>query len=579
MNTKKYIYRTLALVALSLSGFGLTSCDSFLEITPMNTVVLENFWTKRSDAISSLMGCYESLQSDDNINRMGMWGEIRSDNIKMGTGISYELEEILKENILSTNTICKWGSFYQTINRCNTFCHYAPVVEGIDPNYTETEMKANIAEAVAIRSLCYFYLARTFRDVPFTRQASISDEQEYRVPATPFNDVLDSLIVDLESVKDDAVRRYYDYENVDEYHNSARVTRYFIYALLADIYLWKGNYDKCIEYGQLIVDYKQQQYKDLVSRYGNDTKNHIKMFGDFPLITEYVGDANPLGNAYREIFGESSSHEFKYRTTHGNSFESIFELSFRNRDNKYVFDNFCTSASSYAIGRLRTCEEFCGGLPSDDGKLFKKTDCRAYESIDCRDINTHGIRKYVMDDITGMDRSKSISKIDDVKASKRTDKHANWIVYRLTDVMLMMAEAYAEKGDVEKAFNICNVVNSRANYKDVADDYTGGSLDKAEYATQETVTNLVFEERHRELIFEGKRWYDLVRYSLRTGNTKKLASEATLKQIVDASSVRIRLSDMNMIFLPYFRDELKVNPYLKQNPAYNKGIDDDMKTN
>jgi hypothetical protein len=60
----------------------LTSCSDFLDVLPLNDVVLENYWTKKSDVTSVLMGGYESLQADGAVKRMGLWGEVRSDNIK-----------------------------------------------------------------------------------------------------------------------------------------------------------------------------------------------------------------------------------------------------------------------------------------------------------------------------------------------------------------------------------------------------------------------------------------------------------------------------------------------------------------
>ena len=37
--------------------------------------------------------------------------------------------------------------------------------------------------------------------------------------------------------------------------------------------------------------------------------------------------------------------------------------------------------------------------------------------------------------------------------------------------------------------------------------------------------------------------------------------------------IKIKLSDPNYIYFPYLKKELKVNPLLKQNPAFNKGED------
>ena len=90
---------------------------------------------------------------------------------------------------------------------------------------------------------------------------------------------------------------------------------------------------------------------------------------------------------------------------------------------------------------------------------------------------------------------------------------------------------------------------------------------------------LVLEERHRELMFEGKRWYDLIRYARRSGSTRDLAKTVTKKQLTNTSGIQIRLADFNALYLPYYRNELKVNPYLKQNPAYFTGDDADLSKN
>ena len=248
MNTKSIKQYILAGMLGCSTAVLTTSCNDFLDILPMNDVVLENFWTEKADVNSVVNSCYEALQESAVQERMGVWGELRSDNVIVGSNVPNNINEILKENLLETNEICDWSKFYTVINRCNIVCHYAPKVAAIDPNYTEDELRANIAEVSTLRALCYFYLIRAFRDVPYTTEPSIDDAQNYVLPATPFDAVLDSLIENLETVKDDAVRRYYRDDSPSAYQNSSRVTRWFTYTLLADLYLWKGEYDKAIAF-------------------------------------------------------------------------------------------------------------------------------------------------------------------------------------------------------------------------------------------------------------------------------------------------------------------------------------------
>ena len=558
---KPVLHGILSVIALGGASAGLlSSCSDFLDITPLNKVVLENFWTQKSEVNAVLMGCYESLESEESIIRMGVWGEMRSENILQGASIGNEYNEILNENILPTNSLTKWNVMYQTINRCNTVCHYAPMVQKKDPNYTVNELNANIAEASFIRDLCYFYLIRTFRDVPLSFEPTIDDTKEFQIPATPMNAALDSLIKDLESVKDYAVKRYVDDSKMSNaqaasqaYENSSRVTRVAIYALLADLNLWRGNYDETIKYCDLIIDFKKNQYKEKIAQIGDLTD--MQEFAGIPLILEAPAGSVTCGNAYNEIFGT------------GNSFESIFELYFRNNQqvkNKYVNEFF----GKDRLGSISGLSRYCKDAATGNSDLFTKNDCRVYATSQ-KSNSRYAITKYVNSSV-----SMDIKNVTDEKSLKLTTsrgnaEYANWIIYRLTDVMLMKAEACILKGEAEyeTAFTLINAVNKRAhNYttsaaKDtlVFDDYR---------TSQEKMEQLLLDERNRELMFEGKRWYDLVRIAVRDGNNQHLVSEATKKYQDKVNALKIKLADPNIIFFPYNKDELKVNPFLKQNSAY-----------
>ena len=107
--------------------FTLSGCSDYLEILPLNEVVLENYWTKKDDVTSVLSGCYESLASEGCLDRMNVWGELRSENLVRGSATDRDNKylEVLKENILPTNDLTKWEDLYKTINRCNTVLAYS----------------------------------------------------------------------------------------------------------------------------------------------------------------------------------------------------------------------------------------------------------------------------------------------------------------------------------------------------------------------------------------------------------------------------------------------------------------------
>ena len=567
-----YIYNKVkeslrTVLFLSVGSILLASCGDFLDIQPMNSTVLENYWKEKADVTGTVNGCYEALASEDVLTRFGIWGELRSENIVAGTDVPNNINELLKENLLQTNDLCNWSSIYKVINRCNIVCHYAPEVESLDPNYTANELKATIAEMKTIRALCYFYLIRTFRDVPYVTEPSIDDNQVYVVPATKFDDVLDLLIADLESVKDDAQNRYSleKVQNKSIYvpkENNSRITRWTVYALLADLYLWKGDWDNVVKYCDLVITHKAQQYKELLTM---DQITDMDLFDGVPLILEATkGEKNVGGHAYTAIFGE------------GNSFESLFELYYTGSDkqnNNWVTGYYYRNRES-PVGRLRAAECLAEGFDTDQNQVWlSQKDCRFYEAMENQGTS-YSITKYPR-----LSANFSLAQTGNVRVSgeRRSSANSNWIFYRLSDVMLMKAEALIQRSEEDwpEAFKLINNVYKRAN--NIAPETTSGSLVYETYSTsKEKMEDLLFAERHREFLFEGKRWYDLVRMSRRDGNTDRLVSYAIRKYRQDINVIKIKLTDPNYIYFPYAKSELKVNPLLKQNPAFDKGEDGNL---
>ena len=113
---------------------------------------------------------------------------------------------------------------------------------------------------------------------------------------------------------------------------------------------------------------------------------------------------------------------------------------------------------------------------------------------------------------------------------------------------------------MEKAFGLVSAVYHRANLQ-------GDDLVKKDYTTQDAMRELVLLERHRELMFEGKRWFDLVRKARREGSNDAMLDLATRK-FTNPGLVKSKWIKPDMLYLPIHEDELKVNTKLVQNPEY-----------
>lgn len=565
---KKTFYHIIC--AASLLG-GLTACEDFFDVKPQDVILFDDFWNEKTDVDAIVAGIYSGMQSEGMISRMMVWGEFRSDNINVGGNIdkNLDLEKIFKEDIKATNSYTTWSEFYNIINRCNTVIQYAPGVAERDPSYTESELRATIAEVSALRDLCYFYLIRTFRDVPYTTQAFIEDSQRMDLPATPFNDVLDSLITDLENIKGDAIKRYPETKPL---YQTGRITQDAIHAMLCEMYLWKKDYINSIHYADLVIQSKLNQEEEAKNNSNSMQLQEENIFNGYPLIKGESGFGtgyNTYGNAYNNIFGE------------GNSKEAIFELTFMKGEDNMLSNGAVNSlySNGKVIAGFAAPSDFIGqDISASSFRVYNnKYDARSYENIYSMGsgyVIAKFARVSVRIDVTN---NPFITMFGGLYPENKNK--SNWIIYRLTDIMLLKAEALVQtmtENTEDKAWNdsirreaftLVNAVNKRSMCQSPLKD----TLVYKDYNTKTTIKDLVLLERQRELMFEGKRWYDLVRHSICDGNTQTLRSKALQKYSSNTSAIESKLTKMDAIFWPYNYDELRVNKNLKQNPAFPSG--------
>lgn len=580
---KKYFISIICCLSLA-------SCGDFLEVEPQEIITEDKFWNEEDDVQSVITSCYADMAGYEFISRMLVWGEFRSENITMfGNNIEKDinLERILKENITANNGYTSWTVFYSIINRCNVVIERAPKVAENDPSYTKSEMQAHVAEATALRSLCYFYLIRTFRDVPYSTTPYVDDDQVVAVAPTKFDEVLGYLITSLEAVKNDAVSKYPNASSMGQYYNTARITKWAIYAMLSEMYLWQQDYDNCIRYADLVIAEKKRQAEE------EDASADFSATNGFPLLpSKYETSNNLYGNAFNQIF------------VSGNSLESIFEINYNKNSGQNGASNepvgnfygYFTAGAVPVSAWVKASDYVAKDVQLASPKVFNnKFDGRAYENIY---YNTGGdplyINKYTSGgtvQLIGWTSTKkhftdgfwssAYSSYRDKNDSKIIHplNKSNMIVYRLSDIMLMKAEALALKmSDNEdlsesdeqlraEVFLLANAVNKRSLHQQTPVD----TLKYANFQSKNRLIDLVYDERERELMFEGKRYYDLVRRAMRENDTKYLRGKVKLKSSDNASVIESQYQKMARIFWPYNLEETKLNPLLGQNEAFGSG--------
>jgi len=117
----------------------------------------------------------------------------------------------------------------------------APDVLKQDPSFTKEALNGYLSEALGIRALMYFYLVRTFGDVPLKLDATLNDEVNLSIPKSKAGDILNQIVSDLKHAEEMSVKSYLTNQDT-----KGRITQYAVNAMQADVYLWREQYDSCV---------------------------------------------------------------------------------------------------------------------------------------------------------------------------------------------------------------------------------------------------------------------------------------------------------------------------------------------
>ncbi len=297
MKLRHYIIKVFCLLLVIVPT---VSCKKFLDLKPQDGIIRQNFWKTKEQAQAAVTGIYASLLgapvNDKPLSEyFFLWGELRADMLSVfpGGGITNEEIDFMNVNILSSNSITNWRSVYRTINYCNTVIDFAPEVLLNDKTFSQEALNLALAEAKTIRALMYFYLVRTFRDVPLKLKATSADDQLEQLPKNTAAEVLTQIVADLNE-SENALPLTYNNQATDK----GRVTRYTLNAIQADVALWMEKYPEAIVACDKIIASGR--------------------FGLVPKSSNWFNTVFVNGNSNESIF------EFQYDRQKLNSFYNIF---------------------------------------------------------------------------------------------------------------------------------------------------------------------------------------------------------------------------------------------------------------
>lgn len=668
MKANKNIIKSALL--LTFAAAATTSCQDWLTVYPQSQVVEEQFWEDKNDLEGVRYAAYANMTGS--LDKIILWGELRSDNnslwpteimsdnnfINTTTNYKNMMDGHLERD--STNSYFDWARFYTTINLCNKVLQHGQEVLNRDKQFTPSEWRQMRAEMIGLRALNYFYLLRSFKDIPYTTQVINNDTEVRDFPATNQLVVLDSLIADVEAIKGQARNRFeYSGNFTAKQETKSKITNAAIYALLSDMYLWRASLNQgrglntkkvfIAQKGDSVTQTVESDYQSCITYADEAMKNLSEQLqnqssGSFFFTNEMISYGLPYVNLYKNDFTPFMRSSSPLLPAHmlifslGSSDETIFELSFNiydSRKNDLINAYWGMDNNHYFSTVDNQLDDAYG-----NGSATKYNDARMWFNS-WKDVTTSTTSlaanccfkwNSVVVDVSNMGTTPNVQKI---RVQNATSSYRNWIVYRLSDVMLQKAEALAclntlnadpaKQADAMRLVHalhrrwFCNDKSSSQPSEDVS-SLTASNWGPASLSAS-TPSNLlgnlpkptlkagvnnkllyevaVLNERQIEFFAEGKRWFDLVRFAERhAGGSNGTQDPREFSEAMPIGDGREGVNLMISQFFPtlqsgekeslktqlknryglynliYYMEIKASNGALLQNPVWNKSVYD-----
>ncbi len=461
MKTSKY---SIVLAAILIIGLLFPGCQKFLDKKPQGQLTQEGFPVSAGDALLATNAAYASLR-EWHYNSGGYpILDIMSDDAHKGSNPNDQLSNLEPYDNFghtpSQDGLDRWwNELYKGIKRTNVVIELVPAIE-MDADLRDRY----VAEASFIRGLLYFDLLRAWGGV----QIVTSTEPPSSLARATDYEVYERIIEDLQYAIDRLPEKS-DYSAID----AGRATRGAAKALLAKVYMFRGEFDKA---EPLLMD--------------------VINSGEYGLEPDFL-DANGVNG--------------------NNGTESVFEIG------ALQLEGFGSGGNQYANtqGVRGTPNRGWGfNRPSLDlRESFEPGDPRLKGTIidlgDTMDIGTPDEVVILGDGSTPDETVDEEGNVIEVECYNRkvwvpgTNTITQWghhrRLIRYADVMLMAAETLNENGKPGMALQYINEVRARARNgnNSILPDIT--TTDPA------LLRDIILDERRHELAMEGHRFWDLVR--------------------------------------------------------------------
>lgn len=497
------IPKILLMGMLTLSS---VSCEQYFE--PATSINEESALTNAADVQTATIGTYAVLLNAAYVRSVHFLMEYPSDEVAQGQSSADDLTRAYRYNHINTSGHCTnfWGQAYKVIAAANNIIAYVP-------DDASTELRQLKGENLYLRAMMHFNLVRVFGR-PYTQNDGnnpgvplllehLNDEQKLTISRSSVKEIYESVISDLTKAAD----------LMSQDKACSFASKEVAQALLARVYLYKGDNAKAIEYA-----------------------NHVIESGRYQLLQG----------------GEYSGY---FKTAPASNKETIFAI----HHTKVQDRGFSSLGSMYFSGDASG--NALGQGASGWAEIYASEKFKKFLDKNPEDTRKNFITPYVVNGVQQFNQKLTPATpmyyINKYSLQEGVINLSSPVYLRLAEMYLIRAEANAKSGNTQLALDDVNLIRQRAGL-------TGEKLYTAGNLAGKTALEVVMEERWLELAFEGHRSYDLFRNNLPVVRDYPGTHSLNNTPTTNVNYTVQPTDDRVVFFIP--QAEVDRNPNLTQNP-------------
>lgn len=534
--------------ALLMAGIMGTSCADDLDLGVIDQYGSGSYWKTEAHVLSYIDGLHKHLR-DVTWNHTIVYGEMRGGTLIPG-GVSADNYNISNADIKNQlfdqdhTGVNNFGDIYGRITNCNLLIARAPQVEMDD-----TKRNLYMAMAHGLRAFYYFDLYRLYGGVPLRTDVKVIDGildpvQLYVGRSTP-----KAIMTQIKADIAESLKLFGNNNSFNPVGHGSKVywNKAATECLAAEVYLWNAKvtcYDNQAQTADLAI--AKQHLLNVASGYG------LEMLEDFSKVFDAKNKANEeIIFAVRYVEGEATNSNLSF--TYNNN-TGAMQYNYR-EDGTPWNDPLQLKGGGGLLGQPYKNEMLA---------LYDKKDTRRdatfmgnYEKdAETEDLSLRGI-------IT-------VKNVGYINAQGDRISCGDYIFYRLPWVYLSLAEIANQENNNDDVEKYVNLVRERA-YGDNWDEATYGYV-AGDYTQNELA---ILEEKTKEFVQEGQRWWDLLRMTYtKGGDALVFHKEATLEK---ATPLLDKATEAHKVLWPINKGVLNNDTTIFQTPGYGAGVQEECK--